>query len=143
MIALTPDAIDLAALVATVGDPAHGAICTFVGTTRETSPGDARPVDAIDYEVYESMALADLHAIAAETQAKFGPLKIAIVHRTGRVALGEASVAVAVGTPHRGASFDACEYAIDTLKARTPIWKREAYRDGDGAWIANTEAQSP
>ena len=143
MIALTPDPIDVGALIAAVGDPAHGAICTFVGTTRETSPGDPRPVDALDYDVYESMALADLHAIADETRATFGPLAIAIVHRTGRVALGEASVAVAVGTPHRGASFAACQFAIDTLKARTPIWKREAYRDGDGAWIANTEPQRP
>ncbi len=84
------------------------------------------------------LATADFEAIAAEARERFGPLEIAICHRTGRVALGEASVAVAVGSPHRGAAFDACEFAIDTLKANAPIWKRETYRDGETAWIANT-----
>ena len=137
MIAVSAAPIDLAVLVAAVVDPAHGAVCTFLGTTRATSPGDERPVDALDYEAYAEMALADFQAIAAEARERFGPLAIAIVHRTGRVALGEASVAVAVGAPHRGAAFDACEFAIDTLKARSPIWKREHYADGDTAWIAN------
>jgi molybdopterin synthase catalytic subunit len=138
MIFLTPDPIDVAAMIAAVGDPAHGAICTFLGTTRETSPGDARPVEALDYEAYAEMALADFRAIAAEANAQFGPLKIAIAHRTGRVALGEASVAIAVGAPHRSAAFDACEFTLNTLKSRTPIWKRESYRDGATAWVANT-----
>jgi molybdopterin synthase catalytic subunit len=138
MIAIGPDPIDLAALIAAVGDPAHGAICTFLGTTRETSPGDDRPVAALDYEAYLDLARTDFEAIATEARERFGPLRVAIVHRTGRVALGEASVAVAVGSPHRGAAFDACEFVIDTLKARAPIWKRETYRDGGTAWIANT-----
>jgi molybdopterin synthase catalytic subunit len=138
MIAIGPDPIDVAAVNAAVADAAHGAICTFLGTTRETSPGDDRPVAALDYESYTAVALADFEAIAAEARERFGPLRIAIVHRTGRVALGEASVAVAVGAPHRGAAFDACEFAIDALKARAPIWKRETYADGATAWIANT-----
>jgi molybdopterin synthase catalytic subunit len=138
MIFLTPDPIDVAALIAAVGDPAHGAICTFLGTTRETSPGDARPVEALDYEAYAEMALADFRTIAAEANERFGPLKVAIAHRTGRVALGEASVAIAVGAPHRSAAFDACEFTLNTLKARSPIWKRESYRDGATAWVANT-----
>jgi molybdopterin synthase catalytic subunit len=138
MIAIGPEPIDLAALIAEVSNPAHGAICTFLGTTRETSPGDDRPVAALDYEAYVELARADFEAIAAEARERWGPLRIAMVHRTGRVALGEASVAIAVGSPHRGAAFDACEFAINTLKARAPIWKRETYRDGDTAWIANT-----
>jgi molybdopterin synthase catalytic subunit len=138
MIAIGPEPIDLAAMIAEVGSPAHGAICTFVGTTRETSPGDARPVEALDYEAYLDLARADFAAIAIEAAERYGPLRIAIAHRTGRVALGEASVAIAVGSPHRGAAFDACEFAINTLKARAPIWKRETYRDGGTAWIANT-----
>jgi molybdopterin synthase catalytic subunit len=138
MIAIGPEPIDLSVLVAAVGDPAHGAICTFLGTTRETSPGDDRPVEALDYEAYVELARADFEAIAKETIERWGPLRIAIVHRTGRVALGEASVAIAVGSPHRGVAFDACEFAINTLKARAPIWKRETYRDGGTAWIANT-----
>ena len=140
MIALDAAPIDLDALVAAVRADAHGAICTFLGTTRETSPGDPRAVAALDYEAYADMALADFHAIADEARARFGPLEIAIVHRTGRVALGEASVAVAVGAPHRAAAFAACAFAIDTLKARSPIWKRETYRDGGDAWIANAES---
>ena len=140
MFRLTDQPIDLDELVAAVRDDRHGAICTFLGTTRETSPGDPRPVEALDYEAYAEMALTDFAKIAEEAEARFGPLKIAIVHRTGRVPLGEASVAVAVGTPHRAKAFDACEFAMDTLKARTPIWKREQYRDGGGAWIANAEA---
>jgi molybdopterin synthase catalytic subunit len=111
---------------------------TFLGTTRETSPGDPRPVEALDYEAYDAMALAEMRAIAAETRERFGPLGIAMVHRTGRVALGEPSVAVVVAAPHRGAAFDACRYAIDALKSRVPVWKRERYRDGGTAWIANT-----
>ena len=138
MIALGPEPIDVDALIAQVAGPAHGAICTFLGTTRETSPGDDRPVAALDYEAYLEVARADFEAIAAEARARFGPLQIAIAHRTGRVALGEVSVAVAVGAPHRTAAFDACEFAIDTLKARAPIWKRETYRDGETAWVANT-----
>lgn len=140
MIAIGPEPIDIAAMIAAVRDPAHGAIATFLGTTRETSPGDDRPVEALDYEAYMEMALADFRAIAADCETTYGPLKIAIVHRIGRVALGEASVAIAIGTPHRGAAFDACEYAINTLKARAPIWKRESYRGGGTAWIANTPA---
>ena len=139
MIAITAEKIDVDALIAAVGDGGHGAICTFFGTTRETSPGDVRPVAALDYEAYTEMALADFRKIASDAQDKYGPLKIAIVHRTGRVALGEISVAVAVGAPHRGVSFEACEFAINTLKARAPIWKRETYRDGETAWIANTK----
>ena len=138
MIAIGPEPIEIETLIAWVAGPEHGAICTFLGTTRETSPGDERPVEALDYEAYVELARADFAAIAAEAAERFGPLRIAIVHRTGRVALGEVSVAVAVGAPHRAAAFDACEFAIDTLKARAPIWKRETYRDGGTAWVANT-----
>lgn len=138
VIGLSANAIDADALVAAVKTKAHGAVVTFLGTTRETSPGDPRPVAALEYEAYEAMALAEMEAIAREAEAHFGPLGIAMVHRTGRVALGEPSVAVVVAAPHRGKAFDACRYAIDALKARVAVWKREIYRDGDAAWIANT-----
>jgi len=138
VIALSAEAIDAEALVRAVKTDAHGGVVTFLGTTRETSPGDPRPVEALDYEAYDAMALAEMRVIAAETRERFGPLGIAMVHRTGRVALGEPSVAVVVAAPHRGAAFDACRYAIDALKSRVPVWKREQYRDGGTAWIANT-----
>jgi len=138
VIGLSAEAIDVGALVAAVKTDAHGAVVTFLGTTRETSPGDPRPVAALEYEAYEAMALAEMEAIAGEAETRFGPLGVAMVHRTGRVALGEPSVAVVVAAPHRGKAFEACRYAIDALKARVAVWKREIYRDGDAAWIANT-----
>jgi molybdopterin synthase catalytic subunit len=138
MIALSAVPIEPEALVRAVKTEAHGAVVSFLGTTRETSPGDLRPVAALEYEAYEAMAVPEMEAIAREAQERFGPLGIALVHRTGRVALGEPSVAVVVAAPHRGAAFDACRYAIDALKSRVAVWKREIYRDGGAAWIANT-----
>jgi molybdopterin synthase catalytic subunit len=138
VIGLSTEPLDAHALERAVKTDAHGAVVTFLGTTRETSPDDPRPVAALEYEAYEAMAVAEMEIIARETRERFGPLGIAMVHRTGRVALGEPSVAVVVAAPHRGAAFDACRYAIDALKSRVAVWKREVYRDGDGAWIANT-----
>lgn len=138
LIALSAESLDAEALVRAVKTDAHGAVVTFLGTTRETSPGDPRPVEALDYEAYDAMALGEMRAIAAEVDKRFGTLGIAMVHRTGRVALGEPSVAVVVAAPHRGTAFEACRYAIDALKSRVPVWKRELYRDGGTAWIANT-----
>ena len=129
--------IDAEALARACRTDAHGAVVTFLGTTRETSPGDVRPVAALEYEAYAVMAEREIRAIADETERRWGPLRIAMVHRIGRVELGEASVAVIVAAGHRGMAFDACRYAIDALKARVPIWKREIYRDGDAAWVAN------
>jgi molybdopterin synthase catalytic subunit len=138
VIGLSAQPLDAPALERAVKTEAHGAVVTFLGVTRETSPDDPRPVAALEYEAYESMAVAEMETIARETRERFGPLGIAMAHRTGRVALGEPSVAVVVAAPHRGAAFDACRYAIDALKARVAVWKREVYRDGGGAWIANT-----
>ncbi|HZW52682.1 MAG TPA: molybdenum cofactor biosynthesis protein MoaE [Candidatus Elarobacter sp.] len=138
MIGLSAEPLDVETLVQAVKTKAHGAVVTFLGTTRETSPDDPRPVAALEYEAYETMALEELRAIERETRERFGPLGIAMMHRTGRVALGEPSVVVVVVAPHRGAAFDACRYAIDALKARVAVWKREIYQDGGAAWIANT-----
>ena len=138
MIGLAAAPLDPDALVRAVRSDEHGAVVTFLGTTRATSPGDPRPVAALEYEAYDAMAIPEMEAIAREACERFGPLSIAIVHRTGRVALGEPSVAVVVAAPHRGAAFEGCRYAIDALKARVPVWKRELYRDGEAAWIANT-----
>lgn len=138
MIGLSAQPLDPAALARAVQTSAHGAVVTFLGTTRETSPGDPRPVAALHYEAYESLAVAEMERIAQQTRERFGPLGIAMVHRTGRVALGEPSVAVVVAAAHRGAAFDAARFAIDALKARVAVWKQEVYADGGSAWIANT-----
>ncbi len=132
----------LARLRHEVATAADGAVVAFEGRTRETpgtpAPGEeaeaarhaGKAVHALEYEAYEEMALTVLGTIADEIEARFDVWRIAIVHRTGRVPLGEDSVAVVVASAHRGAAFDACRYAIDELKGRAPIWKAEQFADG-------------
>ncbi len=132
MIALRDTSLDTAALLASVSDPEHGGTALFVGTTRRES--DGRPVAALRYEVYEELALTEMATIAAEAEDAFGA-RVSMEHRTGTVAVGAPSVAVAASAGHRPAAFAACRYAIDQLKARVPIWKQTVYADGDAAWI--------
>jgi molybdopterin synthase catalytic subunit len=134
-IELVMEPIEVAALVNRVRTDACGAVATFMGVVREQH--DGRAVQGLSYEAYPAMALDEMRTIAQEAQARFGPCEIAIVHRTGDLGIGEASVAVAVGAPHRALAFDACEYAIDELKRRVEIWKKEHYVDGDAAWVDN------
>jgi len=136
-------AIDVESLIARVKSSACGAIVTFLGLVRESSPGDPRPVDAIHYDAYPRLALPELETIAQEARTKFGPLEIAIVHRVGDVELGAASIGVAVAAAHRRAAFEACEYAMDEIKARVAVWKQERYRDGATAWRANVVRIAP
>jgi molybdopterin converting factor subunit 1 len=130
---LVEGTIDTAALEAEVGAARHGAIVVFVGVVRETSP-TGQPVQYLEYEAYAGMAEREMEAIAAELERRWPGCTVAIVHRVGRLAIGEASVAIAVATPHRGEAFDACRYAIDRLKATVPIWKKEVFADGS-AWV--------
>lgn len=134
---LTPEPLDLAALVELVADPAAGAVATFLGVSRNRSP-DARnverPVRTLWYEAYEPMALARITAIGEDAQGRFDVTRIACWHRLGEVPVGEASVAIAVSAPHRGAAFDACRHVIDELKRSVPIWKRERFADGE-EWV--------
>ena len=144
----------LAELAERLASPADGAVVGFLGVTRE-SPGTPAPgqesearrhagrrVEALDYEAHEAMALAILGEVAAEVEARFGVARLAIVHRTGKVPLGEPSVAIVVAAPHRGAAFDAARYAIDETKARAPIWKAERFTDGR-VWIGEPARESP
>ncbi len=130
MIRLTRDPIDVASL----GAPAapDGGVCLFLGVVRNENGG--RPVRHLEYEAYEEMALPILEQIAAEARRRFAVTDVRIVHRLGRLEIGEASVAIAVTAPHRGPAFEACRYAIDTLKATVPIWKKEFYADG-AVWL--------
>jgi molybdopterin synthase catalytic subunit len=127
---LVRDPIDVASLAGTT--PGDGAACLFVGVVRNENRG--RPVLRLEYEAYEEMALPLLEEIAAETARRFPVTDVRLVHRLGRLEIGEASVAVAVSSPHRGEAFAACRFAIDTLKARVPIWKKEFYADGS-CWL--------
>jgi MoaE-MoaD fusion protein len=129
---LTADPIDLDAVVAAVADERAGAIATFVGTTRIESRG--RTVTRLEYEAYEGMAEQEMARIADELRARYQLVKVAITHRIGPVAIGEASVAIAVSAPHRADALAACKDAIDTLKETVPLWKKEIYEGGE-EWI--------
>ena len=134
--------------------PEDGAFVGFLGRTRSTpgtpAPGQemeaarhaGRAVEALDYEAHETMALAVLDAIATEAMDRFGVERLAIVHRTGDVPLGEPSIAVAAAAPHRDAAFAAARYAIDETKARAPIWKAERFTDGH-VWIGYQARTGP
>jgi len=127
---LTRAPIDATALSSPGG--ADGGVCVFLGVVRNESGG--RPVRHLEYEAYEEMALPMMEEIAREARGRWPVTEVRIVHRLGRLEIGEASVAVAVTAPHRGAAFEACRYAIDTLKATVPIWKKEFYADG-AVWL--------
>jgi molybdopterin synthase catalytic subunit len=127
---LVREPIDAAALARAT--PRDGALCLFVGVVRDENRG--RTVVAIDYEAYEEMAQALLEEIGEETRRLFPVTEVRLVHRLGHLGVGEASVAVAVASPHRPEAFAACRHAIDALKARVPIWKKEHYADGS-AWL--------
>lgn len=124
--------IDVAALAAEVATDHDGAVCTFQGIARRFSRG--REVVHLEYEAYPAMAERKMAEIADEVRAKFGVERIAIRHRTGVLPIGEASVAIAVASPHRREAFAACQYAIDRLKQTVPIWKKEVWSDGE-QWI--------
>jgi molybdopterin synthase catalytic subunit len=128
LILLVRERIDADALVRHVRTAGDGAIVTFDGCVRNQSHG--RKTLYLDYEAYESMALAKMGEIAADVHAKFPIDRVAIAHRLGRLAIGETSVFIAVSAPHRAAAFEACRYAIDTLKHSVPIWKKEYFEDG-------------
>jgi molybdopterin converting factor subunit 1 len=134
--------------------PDDGGVVGFLGRTRITpgtpAPGQedaaaehaGREVQGLEYEAHESMALRILEAIAGEVADRFGVYRLAIVHRTGAVPLGEPSVAIAAAAPHRDAAFEAARYAIDETKARAPIWKSEQFSDGH-VWIGSPARTEP
>jgi MoaE-MoaD fusion protein len=128
LIQLGHDPIDPTALVRHVRTDSDGAIVSFEGCVRDNSHG--RRTLYLEYEAYESMASAKLREIVAEIHTKFAISRVAIAHRLGRLEIGETSVFIAVSAPHRAAAFDACRFAIDTLKRTVPIWKKEYFADG-------------
>ena len=132
--------IDLSALLEEVASPAAGATILFVGTVRETNEG--RAVSGIEYSAYEPMAVRELETILGEALTRFAVNDIVVEHRIGELALGEASVAIAVAHAHRGAAYDASRYVIEQLKRRVPIWKREAYADGTREWVDPTATRA-
>jgi len=132
MFALTHHAIDYHTLTESVRLPGCGAVCLFLGTVRDLT-GDDRTA-FLEYEAYPPMAEKKLAEIEAEVRRRWPVGDVAIIHRLGRLAVGEISVAVAVSTPHRAEAFEAGRFAIDTLKEIVPIWKKDISPDGSTAW---------
>lgn len=137
MYGITAERIDVGAVRAAVDDPGFGAVLVFEGVARDSFEG--RRVVRLEYEAYAEMAVPVLEAIGAEAAARWPGVRVAAVHRTGVVPIGEASVVIAVGAAHRAEAYEASRYAIEALKQRLPVWKKEIYEDGS-AWKANAPA---
>jgi molybdopterin synthase catalytic subunit len=112
--------------------PGAGGVVTFAGVVRDNARG--KRVRSLEYDAYPEMAEDQMSEIAAEVARRWPESRLAMVHRVGPLAIGEASVVIVAACPHRAEAFDACRYAIDALKARVPIWKKEFYEDGE-AWV--------
>lgn len=140
MIGLTSGPIDVRAVEDAVRGDAFGAVLTFSGVGRNSFEG--RPVRGLYYEAWSGVAEAELARIATDVRARWPRVRVAMVHRTGEVAIGEASLVLAVGAPHRDEAYAASRFALDTLKERVPIWKKELYADGE-AWVANKPPGEP
>jgi molybdopterin synthase catalytic subunit len=129
---LTTEQLDERAVTGLVTAPDAGGVVTFVGRVRDSARG--HQVVALEYEAYAEMAEDVFARIAAEAASQFTIKQVAIHHRSGRLVVGEPTVVIAVSAPHRGAAFDACEYIIDQVKSRAPIWKKEFSPDG-AVWV--------
>ena len=132
MIDIVESPIDRRKVVDSVTTPGSGAIVTFDGTVRDNARG--KPVTHLYYEAYPEMALKELHKIRDQAMQRWPLNEVSIIHRVGRMEIAESSVFIAVSSPHRTDAFEACRFAIDTLKTTVPIWKKEHYEDGE-VWI--------
>lgn len=129
---ITPERIDVAALLETIGSSADGAVTVFIGRVRDTNEG--RSVAGLTYEAYEEMAQPVLQGILEEAKRAHEVGDIVAVHRTGALDLGDVAVAVLVSAPHRAAAYEASRFVIEEIKAKLPIWKFEAYSGGTAVW---------
>jgi molybdopterin synthase catalytic subunit len=125
--------ISVDALLATVASSERGGTCVFLGTVR--AGGEDGAVTSIEYTAYEAMAHAELDRIMGEASERCPGARVAVVHRLGRVPVGEASIAIAAAAPHRAEAFEACRFVIEQVKTRVPVWKREHRVDGSSLWV--------
>ncbi|HLQ29830.1 MAG TPA: molybdenum cofactor biosynthesis protein MoaE [Ktedonobacteraceae bacterium] len=132
LIQLTREPLDRSALIAAVADAGVGGIAIFEGVVRDNARG--KQVRYLEYDVYLEMAEQQIREIIAEAERRWGVEHVAVAHRFGRLEIGEASVIIVVGTPHRAEAFEACRYIIDTLKTTVPIWKKEVATNGE-EWV--------
>jgi molybdopterin synthase catalytic subunit len=133
LVRVTPDALSTEEAFGFVADAKAGASCVFVGTVRDHS--GAGDVTGLRYEAWDELADTRLREIAAEMFERWPVLGVSILHRTGDLAIGEASVVVACSAPHRADAFEACRHGIERLKADVPIWKKESLASGDARWV--------
>lgn len=148
MLRLTDEPIVLDELLAAVADPKAGAVVVFIGMTRDNNEG--RNVERLEYEAYAGMAERELDKIAQEARTRWPIAQLAVIHRTGVVPIGMASVVIAVSSAHRGDAFSAARFTIDRLKEVVPIWKKEFFAGGaiwigdqacrDGVWQSSPDA---
>lgn len=127
-IEITDTQIDASAVLTEMKTGGDGAVCVFDGIVRDNTRG--RKTLYLDYEAYREMALQQMHELAEKALAQYSIRDVAILHRLGRLHVGETSVLIIVASAHRGAAFDACRWIIDTLKKSVPIWKKEQFVDG-------------
>ena len=133
MFKITSEDIELGDVIRAVEAGDAGAIVHFLGVVRNNTEG--REVSYLEYEAYPPMAEKKMAEIAQEIHEKWGLDRVAMIHRVGRLEIGEVSVAVAVASPHRKEAFEACHYAMNRLKQIVPIWKREVWVDGEEEWV--------
>ena len=132
MFELTRDTINIQKITESVQKPEDGAVVVFDGVVRNHSKGKA--VRYLEYDAYETMAISKLEEVGTRAKSQYEIRDIAIVHRLGHMEVGECSVVIVVASAHRGPAFDACRFAIDTIKEIVPIWKKEFYENGE-VWI--------
>jgi molybdopterin synthase catalytic subunit len=132
LIQITRDPLDRDALIAAVAHPSVGGIVVFEGVVRNNAHD--KQVRYLEYDVYPEMAVQQVRAIITEAEKRWGANRVAVAHRIGRLEIGEASVIIAVATPHRAEAFEVCRYIIDTLKTTVPIWKKEVATNGE-EWV--------
>ena len=132
MFEIIAEKIDIDSVIEAVRRDEDGGVATFVGVVRNSNRG--KQVLYLEYEAYPEMALGKMREIGREIADRWGLTHVAIVHRVGRIEVGEASVVIAVSAPHRSEAFEACRFAIDRLKETVPVWKKEVYADGE-EWL--------
>ena len=143
LIRVTPDVLDTAEAIASVASSRAGAINIFLGVVRDNNLG--RSVNHLDYEAYPTMAEKVMREIAEESVVRFGFEDVAVLHRTGRLEIGETSLLIAVSSGHRAESFEGGHWLVNEIKKRVPVWKKEVWADGE-SWVEGPESlgmQSP
>ena len=133
MFKVTKEPLNVQEVITLVKRSTDGAVVSFDGIVRDNF--DGRAVRYLEYEAYAEMAEKKMVEIATEVRQKFAVGKIAMVHRIGRLEIGESSIVIAVAAPHRHAAFEACAYAMDRVKEEVPVWKKECFVDGEAHWV--------